>query len=115
MYVFSTAIDPEGTLCQARDSQNWHGTRSNKAVVGGGELPEGEITCSSQGFVLFFFFIKFISVYAIIVYIYPRCNMIIGLCCKAKQSMTLHQTLFPVCCGYPISEMFHRNKKKRRI
>lgn len=55
MCVFSTAIDPEGTLCQARDSQNWHGTRSNKAVVGGGELPEGEITCSSQGFVLFFF------------------------------------------------------------
>ncbi|PVD20486.1 hypothetical protein C0Q70_18642 [Pomacea canaliculata] len=39
------AIDPEGTLCQARDSQNWHGTRSNKAVVGGGKWYfEGTVT-----------------------------------------------------------------------
>lgn len=33
----ATAIDPEGLLCQARDAQGWHGTRTNKAVVGGGK------------------------------------------------------------------------------
>ncbi|KAL8593075.1 hypothetical protein ACOMHN_018001 [Nucella lapillus] len=39
------AIDPEGTLCQARDAQAWHGTRSNKAVVGGGKwYYEGTVT-----------------------------------------------------------------------
>ncbi|KAL5021790.1 hypothetical protein ScPMuIL_000945 [Solemya velum] len=31
------AIDPEGLLCQARDSAAWHGTRSNKAVTGKGK------------------------------------------------------------------------------
>lgn len=31
------AIDPEGLLCQARDAGDWHGTRSNKAVVGEGK------------------------------------------------------------------------------
>ncbi|XP_076109926.1 ATP-dependent RNA helicase DDX1-like [Mytilus galloprovincialis] len=31
------AIDPEGILCQARDPQGWHGTRSNKAVTGKGK------------------------------------------------------------------------------
>ncbi|KAK7113868.1 hypothetical protein V1264_000029 [Littorina saxatilis] len=39
------AIDPEGTLCQARDSASWHGTRSNKAVVGAGKwYYEGTVT-----------------------------------------------------------------------
>ncbi|ESO95555.1 hypothetical protein LOTGIDRAFT_227238 [Lottia gigantea] len=39
------AIDPEGTLCQARDAGGWHGTRSNKAVVGGGKYYyEGTVT-----------------------------------------------------------------------
>lgn len=33
----STAIDPDGVLCQARDPQGWHGTRSNKSVVGQGQ------------------------------------------------------------------------------
>ncbi|WAR11422.1 DDX1-like protein, partial [Mya arenaria] len=28
------SIDPDGLLCQSRDQQKWHGTRSNKAVVG---------------------------------------------------------------------------------
>ncbi|XP_021364421.1 ATP-dependent RNA helicase DDX1-like [Mizuhopecten yessoensis] len=27
------AIGPEGLLCQARDQQKWHGTRSNKAIT----------------------------------------------------------------------------------
>ncbi|RUS75832.1 hypothetical protein EGW08_016401 [Elysia chlorotica] len=31
------AIDPDGLLCQARDPQGWHGTRSNKAVCGKGK------------------------------------------------------------------------------
>ncbi|XP_050396746.1 ATP-dependent RNA helicase DDX1 [Patella vulgata] len=39
------AIDPEGLLCQARDAAGWHGTRSNRAVVGGGKYYyEGTIT-----------------------------------------------------------------------
>uniref|UniRef100_A0A2C9M4X1 Uncharacterized protein n=1 Tax=Biomphalaria glabrata TaxID=6526 RepID=A0A2C9M4X1_BIOGL len=28
------AIGEDGLLCQARDQQGWHGTRSNKAVFG---------------------------------------------------------------------------------
>ena len=31
------AIDPDGLLCQSRDQQGWHGTRSNKGVCGQGE------------------------------------------------------------------------------
>ncbi|CAC5357532.1 DDX1 [Mytilus coruscus] len=39
------AIDPEGSLCQARDPQGWHGTRSNKAVTGKGKYYyEAEVT-----------------------------------------------------------------------
>lgn len=39
------AIDPEGTLCQARDPQGWHGTRSNKSVIGKGKYYyEAEVT-----------------------------------------------------------------------
>jgi hypothetical protein len=37
-YFCIPAIDPEGILCQARDAQSWHGTRSNKAVTGKGRL-----------------------------------------------------------------------------
>ena len=39
------AIDPEGILCQARDAQSWHGTRSNKAITGKGRYYyEAEVT-----------------------------------------------------------------------
>ncbi|KAK3085895.1 hypothetical protein FSP39_010136 [Pinctada imbricata] len=44
----SAAIDPEGTLCQARDPQGWHGTRSNKAVFGGGKYYY-EATVTDEG------------------------------------------------------------------
>lgn len=30
------AIDPDGLLCQSRDMQKWHGTRSNKSISGQG-------------------------------------------------------------------------------
>ena len=36
IWIFFPAIDPEGTLCQARDPSSWHGTRSNKAITGKG-------------------------------------------------------------------------------
>lgn len=42
------AIDPEGLLCQARDAQGWHGTRTNKAVVGGGKYYY-EATVTDEG------------------------------------------------------------------
>lgn len=32
------AIDPDGLLCQSRDMQKWHGTRSNKSVSGQGKF-----------------------------------------------------------------------------
>ena len=35
--ILFTAIDPDGLLCQSRDTQSWHGTRSNKAVTGDGK------------------------------------------------------------------------------
>ncbi|KAK0051371.1 ATP-dependent RNA helicase DDX1, partial [Biomphalaria pfeifferi] len=39
------AIGEDGLLCQARDQQGWHGTRSNKAVFGKGKYYyEGTVT-----------------------------------------------------------------------
>lgn len=42
------AIDPDGLLCQARDPQGWHGTRSNKAVCGKGKY-YFEATVTDEG------------------------------------------------------------------
>ncbi|KAL3860216.1 hypothetical protein ACJMK2_010372 [Sinanodonta woodiana] len=42
------AIDPEGHLCQSRDPQNWHGTRSNKSVSGDGKYYY-EATVTDEG------------------------------------------------------------------
>ncbi|KAK3772972.1 hypothetical protein RRG08_036306 [Elysia crispata] len=42
------AIDPDGLLCQSRDSQGWHGTRSNKAVCGKGKY-YFEATVTDEG------------------------------------------------------------------
>jgi len=36
-YLWFVAIDPSGLLCQSRDMNGWHGTRSNRAVFGSGE------------------------------------------------------------------------------
>ncbi len=36
-FIF-TAIDTDGLLCQTREHNSWHGTRSTKAVIGRGEL-----------------------------------------------------------------------------
>ncbi|XP_067652887.1 ATP-dependent RNA helicase DDX1-like isoform X2 [Haliotis asinina] len=42
------AIDPDGVLCQARDPQGWHGTRSNKSVAGQGRYYY-EATVTDEG------------------------------------------------------------------
>ncbi|XP_052816444.1 ATP-dependent RNA helicase DDX1-like [Mya arenaria] len=42
------SIDPDGLLCQSRDQQKWHGTRSNKAVVGQGKYYY-EATVTDEG------------------------------------------------------------------
>lgn len=42
------AIDPDGLLCQSRDTQGWHGTRSNKAVSGDGRYYY-EATVTDEG------------------------------------------------------------------
>ncbi|XP_064640088.1 ATP-dependent RNA helicase DDX1-like isoform X2 [Lineus longissimus] len=42
------AIDPEGRLCQSRDQQGWHGTRSNKGVSAGGKYYY-EATVTDEG------------------------------------------------------------------
>lgn len=42
------AIDPDGLLCQSRDQQKWHGTRSNKAVFGQGRYYY-EATVTDEG------------------------------------------------------------------
>ncbi|GFS11545.1 ATP-dependent RNA helicase DDX1 [Elysia marginata] len=42
------AIDPDGLLCQSRDPQGWHGTRSNKAVCGKGKY-YFEATVTDEG------------------------------------------------------------------
>ncbi|XP_052229582.1 ATP-dependent RNA helicase DDX1-like isoform X2 [Dreissena polymorpha] len=42
------AIEPDGLLCQSRDQQKWHGTRTNKAVVGQGRYYY-EATVTDEG------------------------------------------------------------------
>ena len=43
--VYVLAIDTEeGTLCQSRDPQGWHGARTNKAVTGSGTVFVGHLS-----------------------------------------------------------------------
>ena len=37
LYFVSLAIDTDGLLCQTREHNSWHGTRSNKAVINKGK------------------------------------------------------------------------------